>query len=293
MNYTPRKAALFLALLLLLTISLPMLAESTATQPPEVQEDMTVSEEASPQTEEEATPAPVTATPAPTAVPTMALTEKDQMPKPNPEAKDEAIVTAPEGAALFELPATESGILVTLDPGSVLTLNVLGQAWSKVTHGGTTGYMPTYKLSFAYGAVQPAIVIATAPLGKLTLREEMTTKSKAVSVMQSGRAALMLAKGETFSLVRFEGKEGYVLTAHLMEVQPLSNLGLYTGVVSLDDKREANVRLRSEGKKDAPVYTTVKSGNSLVVIEFGEDWSQVEYEGYHGYMMTDYLKRHD
>ena len=290
MNLNKRVAALLAALMLALTLSLPALAE-TATQPPVTDAPMTVAEEPAPGAaaapQETASPSPEAASPAPT----MALTDKDQMPKPNPEAKDEAIVTSSEGASLFELPAMESGILSSLDAGSVLTLNLLGQTWSKVTAQGVSGFVPTYKLSFAFGASQPAIVIATAPLGKLTQREEMTTKSRAVTVMKSGRAALMLAKGELFSLVRYEGKEGYVLTAHLKEVAPNTDLGQYYQVISLHEKREANVRLRAEGKRDGAVYTTVKSGNGLVVLDYGEEWSQVEFEGFHGFMMTDYLKK--
>ena len=31
--------------------------------------------------------------------------------------------------------------------------------------------------------------------------------------------------------------------------------------------------------------------DGLVVLDYGEEWSQVEFEGFHGFMMTDYLKK--
>lgn len=221
------------------------------------------------------------------------LTEADQMPAPGEAAKAEAIVTAPTGADLFELPSHGSAILTHLEAASVLELLTLGRSWSKVSSAGKEGWVPTLALSFAFGAKQPNLAIVTAPLGKLTLRAQMSTKAKALGTLHSGRAVLLLAKGKTFSLVRHEGKEGYALTAHLKEVAPRAELGIYTQVISVVTTREANVRLRADAARNAPVYTSVKSGLYVVVLGTEEGWAQVEYEGYHGYMMADYLKKFD
>lgn len=288
-----RFSALLMALLIMLATALPALGE-TAAQTGQATES-SPQESAAPEAPvtDEATPeeAQPEASPAPFA--TMAPLKKDEMPQPNAEAKAEAIVTDPAGADLFELPAHESAVLAQLDPGAVLVLSILGQSWSKVESGGVAGYVPTQSLGFAYGAVQPGIAVVTASNGKLTLRAQMTTKSKALASIPSGRAVLLLAKGEVFSLVRFEGKEGYALTEHLKEVPVGATLGTYTQVVSIEPNREANVALRAAAKKGATVYTRIKSGNSLVVLGIEEGWAQVEYEGYHGYMMAEYLKRFD
>lgn len=289
-----RVSAFLLALIMLFSATLTVFAETAEDTASVSEEPLTVLEEVQPtemveeNLEEPEADTEAAAIPVPYA--TMAPMEKDQMPKPDPDARAEAIVIDPSGIALFELPAHESAVLVHLDAGSVLSLTTLGQTWSKVSSAALEGYVPTYTLSFAYGTAQPAIVLVTAPLGKLTLREEMTTKSKALATIPSGRAALMLAKGDPFSLVRFEGREGYVLTEHLLEVQPNRNLGRYTQVISVDTSREANVRLRGETSRNGPVYTKVKSGNYLVVLETNDGWARVEYEGVHGYMMEEYLK---
>ncbi|MGI6234377.1 MAG: SH3 domain-containing protein [Christensenellales bacterium] len=304
--------ALLLALFLLLGTGLYALAEDGPEFPDEdIPEDMLVEpvEEAAPETPEtpEATEVPDTteetesttptvSTPAeaePKPYATMPPVKKADIPKPNKDAKAEAIVMKPEGIALFELPAHESPVLAQLDGGSVLTLDILGQTWSKVKTAGHEGYVPTQDLSFAFGGAQTGIGIVTAPGGKLTLRAEMTTKSKALATIRSGRAVVILAKGDTFSLVRHEDKEGYVLTAHLKEVAPSASLGQYTQVISLTKDREANVRMRAEPKRNATEYTKVKSGLSLIVLDITDDWAQVEYEGYHGYMMAEYLKKFD
>lgn len=293
MKTMKRWSALLLALMLLLSLGLSAHMEDagdpddSAQVTEEAQAEETDDPAEEPDTTDEPETDPVTER-KPYA--TMPPVKKEDMPKPNADAKAEAIVLKEGGSSLFELPATESAVLDQLEPGSVLTLLLLGQTWCKVKTPGHEGYVPTQDLGFAFGDVQTGIAIVTAPGGKLTLRAEMSTKSKALGSVPSGRAALLLAKGDPFSLVRFEGKEGYVLTAHIKEVEPSATLGTYTKVVSLSETREANVRLRAEPKRNATEYTKVKSGLSLVVLEVKEDWSQVEYEGYHGWMMSDYLK---
>ena len=297
--------AMLLALILMLTCTLPLvsIAEAAASPAPagEVEAQAGAeTEEAAPgepsgtletaETPAETTPGPE-ASPAPYA--TLPIIADKDMPKPNLEAKAEAVVTDLDGTGLFELPSHESAVLTQLEAGSLLTLVLLGQSWSKVKSGDQEGYAPTAALSFAFGSVQPALAIVVAPNGKLTLRAEMTTKSKALATISSGRAVLLLARGERFSLIRHEGEEGYVLTEFLKEVPAREQLGTYTGVVSLVSTREANVRLRGEPKKNGPVYTSVRSDNGLVVLDIQDDWAEVEYEGYHGYMMAEYLKRFD
>ncbi|MDD4081103.1 MAG: SH3 domain-containing protein [Eubacteriales bacterium] len=306
-----------LALAMLLVLSLPMgLAESPAPQEtdelisyeeegsPEddfIPEDMLVEESDTPLVAETLPPAVIAETPdpdasptqtlSPTPVPTLPLTDDKDMPAPNAEAKAEGIVTLPEGIALFELPSTESSILMQLDSGALLTVKALGLSWSRVDSAGQEGYVPTYALSFGFGSPQPGLAVVTAPGGKLTLRQEMTTKSKALGTIPSGRAVVFLAKGKTFSLVRFDGREGYVLTAHLSEEAADRNLGMLTEVVPAEGRTTANVRLRAEADRQAATYTTIKSGSNVVVKDTKDGWSAVEFEGFHGYMMAKYLKR--
>lgn len=312
---TPRKRILSLILgLFFLLSSIPALTEGQALgdssgQPTEASETIPgdAGEEASEGTTEETTeettetstmedseavPSP---DPEPTPRPFAALptTAKKDMPKPNPDAKAEVFLTQRQGSDLFELPSTESALLHHLPAGSVLELMILGRTWSRVKAGNQEGWLPTTALSFGLGDSQPNLAIVTARGGKLSLRSQMSTRSKALDSIKSGRAVLLLAKGEVFSLVRHGKLEGYVLSAHLEEMPLGQVLGLYTGVVSIVSDREANVRLRAQPKRNATAYTTVKSGNSVVVIDIKDDWAQIEFEGYHGYMMAEYLKRFD
>ena len=292
MKHLKQLAALLVALMLVIT-ALPLYAEGAGEAP---QDDAATEQREQPTEEgpaEETEPAAETATPEPQPYATMAPTKKEDMPARNKEAKAEAIVTDKEGSALFEAPSHGSAVLANLEAGSVVELLILGQAWCKIKSGSNQGYVPTYSLSFAFGASQPALALVTAPNGKLSLRESMTTKSKAVGTVKSGQMVVLLAKGETFSLVRHGNKEGYALTAHLKEVPPSTALGNYTEVISTAKNREANVRLRSEPSTKGREYTKVKSGLFVVVLDIKDDWAQVEYEGYHGYMMAEFLKSFD
>ena len=309
------KRLITLALAMLLLLGLPLgLAESAAPDalmsseeeglPDEdfIPEDMMVDEEDAPLAETSSPPAAViaetpdpqaepTESPGPQPVPTLPVTEDKDMPALNPQAQAEGIVRLPEGTAMFELPSSESSVLMQLDSGALLVVKALGLSWSKVESGGLEGYVPTFALSFGFGSPQPGLAVVTAPGGKLTLREEMTTKSKALGTVPSGRAVVLLAKGKTFSLVRFEGKEGYVLSAHLEEEQADQNLGMLVEVVPAAGRTTANVHLRAEANRRATSYTTIKSGSTVIVKDTKDGWSLIEYEGYHGYMMAEYLKR--
>ena len=226
---------------------------------------------------------------SPTPPATRAPIPEGDMPAPEAELDNLAIVTDPQGTSLFGMPSTEAPILAELEPGQVLDLVILGVTWSQVRAGAETGWVPTYALGFSFGSPQPGIAVVTAPGGRLTLRSGMSTRTDALGTVGSGHAVLLLAKSEAFSLVRFEGREGYVLTQHLREEFPGRNLGTLVPVVSVDPAREANVRLRAEPGRQAVVYTTVPSGNHVVVLERGNGWARVEWEGHSGYMMEDYL----
>ncbi len=283
--------ALLLSLLLLVTASLPVLAEDAASEEPQTEDTAIVTPlEPSPAPEAEAaeeTEAAEEATPAPRA--TLPVTPNKDMPKPGTDVRAEAVVVNAEGLAVYDVPSLSGTELAKLEPATVVNLVILGQTWSKVQSGAVTGYVLSNALNFGFGTTQPSLALVVAPNGKLTLREEMTTKSEAILTARSGQIVLLLAKGETFSLVKVLDKEGYMLTQHLKEVAVNEEAGEYTLVISIDKNREANVRLRAEPNRNAAVYTSVKSGNSLVVLAVEDDWAEVEYEGYHGYMMSEYL----
>ena len=281
-------AALLLSLLLLLTAAFPAFTEEEAAEMSDTEGTAIVTPvESSPEPEAEtAEESPETlAAPA-----TMPVTPKEDMPKPGTDVKAEAVVVNAEGISMYDVPSLTGAELTRLEPATVVTLLILGQTWCKVQSGELIGYVPSRDLNFGFGTTQPGLALAVAPNGKLTMRAEMTTKSKTIRTVKSGQLVLLLAKGETFSLVRYLDKEGYMLTQHLKEVAVSQETGKYTPVISVDAKREANVRLRAEPKKNAAVYTTVKSGKSLIILEMLDGWARVEYEGFHGYMMSDYLK---
>ncbi len=269
MTRTGKVVALLFSLMVLLLFPAVMAGEDA----------MTVTEE---------TPAAET-TERPEAVPTLAPVKPGEMPNINPDAAAEAIVTEPAGTMMFQLPAHESPVLQSLPAGSVLTLKRLGLSWSRVKSGELEGFVPTLALSFSYGSPQPVIALVTAPGGKLTLREEMSTRSGALGTVPSGRAVLLIAKSEPFSLIRHDGREGYALSAYLREATAEQGLGTLTGVVSVDPSREANVRLRAQPSRSGTAWTTVRSGEQVVVLEARDGWARVEYEGFHGWMMEEYL----
>lgn len=56
---------------------------------------------------------------------------------------------------------------------------------------------------------------------------------------------------------------------------------------------EGGLRLRSEASTSSSTLLVVENGAQLVITEFGEQWSRVNYAGTEGYMASEYLSHAD
>ena len=197
--------------------------------------------------------------------------------------------------------------------GTLLYAVDMGNGWSYVTVNGLTGYMMNKFLAFSSSNVTPAPVtpvpaptgstllyIATGNSGKLHLRENMSTDAGSLGLYPNGTQVAVIANYGAWAYVNVAGKTGYMMTRYLAAYQtgvitPTPTPGTTPAPLTSATVHQPNnsfVYLRSSRSSDSTtnVICQVPSGSVVTVVEWGELWSKIRYDGMEGYMVTHYLK---
>lgn len=174
-----------------------------------------------------------------------------------------------------------------------VTLQELGTAQCVVWDGHQKLTVDTEDLSWETEADdEHRLAIIYAPkTGKATLRASASSKAKSLGQCKDGRIVVVLKVGSTFTRVLYEGKEGCVLTSALT----------FSGAVPADEFTTATLAYkgRTDSSATISVYTATSAkrkidqwrvGNEVVVLNEKGSWSEVEIDGWHGFVRSDYLK---
>ena len=139
--------------------------------------------------------------------------------------------------------------------------------------------------AFAAGDIMYGIGFTTG--SDLRLRQQPSTSAKVLCTYKNGIRLEIIEQGETWCKVygKSSGNIGYVMTKFVT----------LHGVPSVPVKTVQNgntyVNLRSAPSKvSGAVYEKLYSGNQVVVLSPGDEWTQVRYGNTVGYMMTAFLK---
>ncbi|MBR3739399.1 MAG: SH3 domain-containing protein [Clostridia bacterium] len=197
--------------------------------------------------------------------------------------------------------------------GTLLYAVNLGNGWSQVSVNGLSGYMMTQFLAVSSSNITPAPVtpvpvpteftlmyIATGNSGKLNLRENMSTDAASLGQYPNGTQVSVIANYGTWAYVYVDGKMGYMMTRYLAAYQtgiitPTPMPGTTPAPLSSATVQQPNnsfVYLRSSRSSNgtANVICQVPSGSVVTVVEWGQWWSKILYNGMEGYIVTHYLK---
>ncbi|MBR3764585.1 MAG: hypothetical protein IKK57_08590 [Clostridia bacterium] len=174
-----------------------------------------------------------------------------------------------------------------------VTLQVLGTAQCVVYDGKQLLTVPTEDLVWDTEADDDhRLAIIYAPkTGKATLRASASNKAKSIGQCEDGRIVVVLKVGSTYTRILYDGKEGCVLTAALT----------FTGSVPVGEFSTAELAYkgRTDTSATISVYTAKNAkrkikqwrvGNEVVVISESGSWSEVEIDGWHGWVKSAYLE---
>lgn len=195
---------------------------------------------------------------------------------------------------LRSAPSYEGSVLAQIPHGATVTVLLKGTGFWQVSYGGVAGYVDASFLDngtssgTSSGIVTPGgnAVIQTGNSGKLNLREQYSTNAKVLGQYANGTSVYVLNKGTMWCQVQVGGQTGYMMTRYLNFTTFMNttktvynpNGGTYVNLRATPEKTNTNVNVR------VPVNATV------TIQAWGDEWSQVSYNGYTGYMMSWFLK---
>jgi len=204
--------------------------------------------------------------------------------------------------------STNAEVIRTLAPGtSVEVLEHDPAGWSRVRSGDTTGYIRSDLLTMPASSF-PATFRTT---DGVNLRRSPSTDGEVIRRISTGSAVEVLEHDPAnWSLVRFEGSEGYVRSDYLLRrVQRSSNAASTTGDSNTTSTASATqntsssssaavvmwttegVNLRAGQSTDTEVIRTVPGGTAVSVLNFNPSgWSRVNVSGSIGYIRSDFLR---
>ena len=127
------------------------------------------------------------------------------------------------------------------------------------------------------------IAPSTGPVNVYLKGEENATLR---GTLKPNRVVEVFEKGETWTKIRFNNAVGYVKTASLtlQDSNPLEPI-VATGTVKVDTR----LRVRLEPNTTSGILTNLNNGETVQILEVGEDFHKIAYDVYIGYVSADYI----
>lgn len=217
-----------------------------------------------------------------------------------------ARVTANDYINLRAAETTSAKVLGTAPAGAEVTVFSVNSPWAKVQYNALVAYAHTDYLS---GVMQespetlPAIgqtmYVWSQDGGSVNLREEPSTLSTVLTLIPYGSTVEKLAEYGSWTRVEYRDWTGYILSSLLMEQEPEQsettpdhNESLPTETAVVNTSFDS-LNLRAAANAYSLVVTAIPKGAKVSVLSRGMEWSQVSWNGFAGYVMSQYLSFSD
>lgn len=200
-----------------------------------------------------------------------------------------ATVTAEE-SALLALPIADAEAVLPLVQGDALTVTALGTSYCEAAVGEVAGYIATADVAFDILNGEPThlMVIDCSPTnqyhGRITMRTEASTKSKAVRKLEKGCIVLVLGTEGDMTHIALPDAEGYVVSKYMDAVEPAASWR----IAYVDPGVNAWLRLDSRSGKNWRICR-LEPGTPVQFISNPNGWASVEVAGYRGRMLANNL----
>ena len=188
-----------------------------------------------------------------------------------------------------------SNILRQIPNGSTVSVYLKGSVMWQVAYDGTVGfvdsgflgrdgggYVPGYQ---PYQPVTGNAYVRTGNSGRLNLRAQANTNSRVLGRYDNGTPVTILQQGTGWCYVQVDGQTGYMMTKYLS----VGSVATTKQVVNNNGGTYVNLRTTPQ-KTSGNVNVRVPVGSTVTLLSWGQEWSQVTYGSYSGYMMSWFLK---
>ena len=200
-----------------------------------------------------------------------------------------ATVTAEE-SALLALPIADAEAVLPLVQGDALVVTALGTSYCEAAVGEVAGYIATADVAFDILNGEPThlMVIDCSPTnqyhGRITMRTEASTKSKAVRKLEKGCIVLVLGTEGDMTHIALPDTEGYVVSKYMDEVEAANSWR----IAYVEEGVNAWLRLDSRSGKNWRICR-LEPGTPVQFISNPNGWAVVEVVGYRGRMLANNL----
>lgn len=253
----------------------------------------------------------------PAAVPSLTPTAAPVSTDPPAAEASYARVTTVKGSLnLRELPRDNAKVLRTIPQYEVVTVLQKGGDWCQVTYGGYTGYVMAQFLTFVAApgttkmpAPTPTSAPSQAPAGEtvyarvntpqgsLNLRALPDGDAQILRSIPQYEIVIVLEWGSSWSKVVYSGSTGYVMTQYLstsldvpaVTPTPRPATGGNASLTARVTTVKGSLNLRASSNDNAQVLCTIPQYAVIPVYSRGSVWCQVSYNGFSGFVKTEFL----
>jgi len=213
--------------------------------------------------------------------------------------------------------SSSSRVLARIPDGTLINIFAKNSEWSQTSYLGQTGWVMNRYLQFSTApttppstgptptptpvppAETPATILAVVTGGSLNLRSSASSSARVLTQIPNGTLVQVYENNGTWSRTDFAGYSGWVMSRYLA-FQTISTPTPTPPVVTtpptnvVPDHLTAMViggslNMRSAANSNASVLLRIPNNARVVVVQRGITWSQVQYSGHTGYVMTQYL----
>ena len=232
------------------------------------------------------------------------LTFVSDSPTPAPTGSTSvAQVSTPSGSLnLRAYASTSARVLLQIPEYAFVTVYNRGATWSYVSYNGVSGYVMSVYLSFGGTPVVPTappsgggeiLARVTTSSGSLNLRESASTGARVLLRIPQNAYVSVYNRGSVWSYVRYNSVYGYVMSQYLTfpgESTPVTPTTPTSGThLARVTTVAGSLNLREYGSSGSRVLTRIPQYTVISVNYIGTTWCNVSYNGYTGYVMTQYL----
>ena len=191
-------------------------------------------------------------------------------------------------------PAMNCPVADQLNVGTEVLVLLKGSGFWQISYSGMTGFMSSafLKESGSGGSGHTPVtngylIVNSANGGKVNLRSQPSSTAKVLTKCQNGTRLEVIEGGLEWCKVYYKSSSmvGYMMT-RFTTVYGLP--GTPTKKVS-NGKNYVNLR-NAPSSSYGKVLSRVNSGEKVVVLIPGDEWTRVRYGNLEGYMMTNFLK---
>ncbi len=206
-----------------------------------------------------------------------------------------AIVSAANGKPVNVRtgPSMNYPVVGSVEPTTEVLVLLKGNGFWQISFNGQTGFMSSVFLKESKGSGHSPVItngyliVNSSNTGKVNLRAEPSTSSKVLMKYDNGTRLEVIEGGLTWCKIygKSTGLTGYIMTRYT------TVYGLPGTPTKTVNNGKSYVNLRSAPSASySKVLRRISSGEKVIILIPGDEWTQVRYGDIDGYMMTHFLK---